>query len=116
MFTISAENTDDQIMSEKNLKVGQKVEIVGKNVTGEIAFVGMTTFATGKWVGVILNEPVGKNNGSLKGTVYFTVRTLLIRTYKISSRRNVTNCCCLVCRELWYVCSTDSIGGVRRCW
>lgn len=65
-------------MSEKNLKVGQKVEIVGKNVTGEIAFVGMTTFATGKWVGVILNEPVGKNNGSIKGTVYFTVRQRLL--------------------------------------
>lgn len=64
-------------MSEKNLKVGQKVEIVGKNVTGEIAFVGMTTFATGKWVGVILKEPVGKNNGSLKGTVYFTVSKMI---------------------------------------
>ncbi|XP_037036210.1 dynactin subunit 1 isoform X2 [Bradysia coprophila] len=59
-------------MSEKNLKVGQKVEVVGKNVTGEIAFIGMTTFATGKWIGVILNEPVGKNNGTLKGTVYFS--------------------------------------------
>ncbi|KAG4072150.1 hypothetical protein HA402_015649 [Bradysia odoriphaga] len=32
----------------------------------------MTTFATGKWIGVILNEPVGKNNGTLKGTVYFS--------------------------------------------
>lgn len=76
-------------MSDKNLKVGQKVEIVGKNVTGEIAFVGMTTFATGKWVGVILNEPVGKNNGSLKGTVYFTVSTLVLLVNEFKTRNCV---------------------------
>lgn len=60
-------------MSERYLKVGQRVEISGKEVRGAIAYVGMTTFAVGKWVGVILDDPKGKNNGSIKGTPYFTV-------------------------------------------
>lgn len=60
-------------MAEKNLRNGQRVEITGKSVRGEIAYVGMTTFAGGKWVGVILDEAAGKNNGSIKGAVYFTV-------------------------------------------
>lgn len=58
----------------KNIRIGQKVEVSGKNVPGVISYVGMTTFAVGKWVGVVFDEPVGKNNGSIKGTVYFTVR------------------------------------------
>lgn len=63
----------------KNLRIGQKVEVSGKNVHGTIAYVGMTTFAVGKWVGVVFDEPVGKNNGSLKGTVYFTV--IIVKIY-----------------------------------
>lgn len=59
--------------SESQLKIGQKVEITGKGVRGEIAYIGMTTFAAGKWAGVILSEPKGKNNGTLKGTAYFSV-------------------------------------------
>ncbi|XP_005183529.1 dynactin subunit 1 [Musca domestica] len=58
-------------MSEKNIKVGARIELTGKDLQGTIAFVGMTTFAVGKWVGVVLDEPKGKNNGSIKGTVYF---------------------------------------------
>jgi dynactin complex subunit len=27
----------------------------------------------GKWVGVVLDEPKGKNNGTIKGTTYFKV-------------------------------------------
>lgn len=60
-------------MSEPKLRVGQRVEISGKNVRGEVAYVGMTSFATGKWVGVVLNEPKGKNNGTVQGTTYFSV-------------------------------------------
>lgn len=60
-------------MSEKSLKVGQRVEVTGKDVRGQIAYVGMTSFAAGKWIGVILDEPKGKNNGTIKGTTYFTV-------------------------------------------
>lgn len=56
-------------------KVGRRVEIAGKDVQGVIAFYGPTSFASGKWIGVKLDEPKGKNNGSVKGQVYFQVRS-----------------------------------------
>ncbi|XP_058447001.1 dynactin subunit 1 isoform X2 [Malaya genurostris] len=59
-------------MSEKLLKVGQRIEVSGKDVRGSIAYIGMTSFAVGKWIGVILDEPKGKNNGSIKGQTYFS--------------------------------------------
>ena len=46
------------------LQVGQRVEVLGKGVQGVVAYVGTTLFAYGKWVGVILDEPKGKNNGT----------------------------------------------------
>lgn len=58
---------------EPKLRVGQKVEVTGKNIRGEVAYIGMTAFATGKWVGVVLSEPKGKNNGTIQGNSYFTV-------------------------------------------
>lgn len=53
------------------LQVGQRVEVLGKGVQGIVAYVGTTLFANGKWVGVILDEPKGKNNGIVDGKVYF---------------------------------------------
>ncbi|KAK5644921.1 hypothetical protein RI129_006221 [Pyrocoelia pectoralis] len=53
------------------LKLGQRVQVKDKDVQGVIAFFGTTSFATGIWIGVILDEPKGKNNGSLKGQQYF---------------------------------------------
>ncbi|XP_061725881.1 dynactin subunit 1 [Cydia pomonella] len=58
-------------MSEK-LTLGQRVKVVGKDVKGSVAYVGHPTFATGKWIGVILDEPKGKNNGTVRGHAYFT--------------------------------------------
>lgn len=52
-------------------KVGQRVEISGKDCQGVIAYIGYPTFASGKWIGVILDEPKGKNNGTVKGQQYF---------------------------------------------
>lgn len=65
-------------MSEGSLKVGQKVEVIGKDVRGTIAYIGNTSFASGKWIGLILDEAKGKNNGTVKGQSYFQVIDELI--------------------------------------
>lgn len=58
--------------SGKPLKVGSRVEVIGKGYRGTVAYVGATLFATGKWVGVILDESKGKNDGTVQGRKYFT--------------------------------------------
>ncbi|KNC56325.1 dynactin [Thecamonas trahens ATCC 50062] len=53
-------------------KVGDPVWRKGSSKMGVVRFVGPTKFATGTWVGVELDVPgKGKNNGSVKGEVYF---------------------------------------------
>uniref|UniRef100_A0A8B9G8F3 Dynactin subunit 1 n=1 Tax=Amazona collaria TaxID=241587 RepID=A0A8B9G8F3_9PSIT len=52
--------------------VGSRVEVIGKGHRGTVAYVGATLFATGKWVGVILDEAKGKNDGTVQGRRYFT--------------------------------------------
>ncbi|KAL2078997.1 hypothetical protein ACEWY4_024741 [Coilia grayii] len=56
----------------KPAKVGARVEVIGKGERGTVAYVGATLFATGKWVGVILDEAKGKNDGTVQGKRYFT--------------------------------------------
>ncbi|KAI5607351.1 dynactin 1a, partial [Silurus asotus] len=58
----------------KPVKVGSLVEVIGKGQRGTVAYVGATLFASGKWVGVILDEPKGKNDGTVQGKAYFTCK------------------------------------------
>ena len=56
---------------------------VGGTKLGKVAFIGEAKFAPGEWVGVELQEPVGKNDGSVGGVSYFKV-CLIKRTFFIS--------------------------------
>lgn len=51
-------------------KIGDRVLVANTN-PGAIAFIGDTRFAKGDWAGVVLDESVGKNNGSVQGVRYF---------------------------------------------
>lgn len=52
--------------------MGSLVEVIGKGQRGTVAYIGTTLFASGKWVGVILDEAKGKNDGTVQGKRYFT--------------------------------------------
>ncbi|XP_037125354.1 CAP-Gly domain-containing linker protein 2 isoform X3 [Syngnathus acus] len=55
--------------------VGEQVWVNGVKA-GVIAYLGETQFAPGQWAGVILNDPLGKNDGSVGGVRYFECQAL----------------------------------------
>ncbi|XP_062582577.1 CAP-Gly domain-containing linker protein 1-like isoform X7 [Saccostrea cucullata] len=50
--------------------IGDRVWVSGTK-PGHIAYIGETQFATGEWAGVVLDNPEGKNDGSVQGVRYF---------------------------------------------
>uniref|UniRef100_A0A6Q2XYC2 Dynactin subunit 1 n=1 Tax=Esox lucius TaxID=8010 RepID=A0A6Q2XYC2_ESOLU len=73
-------------------KVGSLVEVIGKGHRGTVAYIGATLFATGKWVGVILDEAKGKNDGTVQGKRYFTCQEnhgIFVRQSQVGSHGNV---------------------------
>eukprot|EP00439_Symbiodinium_sp_Y106_P013124 s7387_g1.t3 len=52
-------------------QIDDRVTIVRTQHCGSVRYVGATGFAPGLWIGLRLDEKVGKNNGSVKGKVYF---------------------------------------------
>ncbi|XP_007894635.1 CAP-Gly domain-containing linker protein 2 isoform X3 [Callorhinchus milii] len=55
--------------------VGERIWVNGVK-PGAIQFLGETQFAPGKWAGVVLDELVGKNDGSVGGVRYFQCEAL----------------------------------------
>lgn len=51
--------------------LGERVLVVGQR-TGIIRFYGKTSFAPGFWLGIELDKPSGKNDGSVGGVRYFS--------------------------------------------
>eukprot|EP00108_Taenia_solium_P004944 TsM_000301600 transcript=TsM_000301600 gene=TsM_000301600 len=55
------------------LQMGDRVQVSGSRV-GTVRFIGPTDFAAGEWVGIELDEPLGKNDGTVMGRRYFTCK------------------------------------------
>eukprot|EP00946_MAST-07B_sp_MAST-7B-sp1_P003122 g3122.t1 len=57
-----------------SVRVGTHVKVGAKK--GVVRFIGTTSFADGEWYGVELNEPKGKNDGTVNGETYFSCAPL----------------------------------------
>ncbi|KAL6043966.1 hypothetical protein STEG23_008338 [Scotinomys teguina] len=67
----SAPSTANNTRREGELRLGERVLVVGQRV-GTIKFFGTTNFAPGYWYGIELEKPHGKNDGSVGGVQYFS--------------------------------------------
>ncbi|XP_039992669.1 CAP-Gly domain-containing linker protein 4-like isoform X3 [Xiphias gladius] len=56
------------------VRLGERVLVVGQR-TGVVQFYGKTSFAPGLWLGIELDKPSGKNDGSVGGVRYFSCPT-----------------------------------------
>uniref|UniRef100_A0A3P8R681 CAP-Gly domain-containing protein n=1 Tax=Astatotilapia calliptera TaxID=8154 RepID=A0A3P8R681_ASTCA len=69
-----------------DFKIGERVWVNG-NKPGYVHFVGGTQFAPGQWAGIVLDESIGKNDGSVAGVRYFQCedgRGIFTRPSKLS--------------------------------
>uniref|UniRef100_A0A3P8UD83 CAP-Gly domain-containing protein n=1 Tax=Amphiprion percula TaxID=161767 RepID=A0A3P8UD83_AMPPE len=79
--------------SEENFQIGERVWVNG-NKPGYIQFLGETQFAPGQWAGIVLDEPIGKNDGSVAGVRYFqceALRGIFTRPSKLSRTEGEAN-------------------------
>ncbi|KAG5265366.1 hypothetical protein AALO_G00241610 [Alosa alosa] len=70
------------------LRVGEVVSL-GGGKTGTVRYVGQADFSEGTWVGVELDTPAGKNDGSVGGRQYFRCSPgfgVLVRPDRVSRR------------------------------
>lgn len=65
-----ARQDEDGKEEAERMSVGQRCRIVGDR-RGEVKFVGKVKFGKGYWVGIHLDEPMGKHDGTVKEVHYF---------------------------------------------
>lgn len=83
-------NSFNENIYPSHLIIDQLVQIKGKdltsNIEGIIKFIGHTEFSSGYWIGIVLKDNTGKNDGSVNGVKYFTCdegKGLFIRASQI---------------------------------
>ncbi|XP_041854486.1 CAP-Gly domain-containing linker protein 1 isoform X4 [Melanotaenia boesemani] len=84
---------EDVKNAEENFQIGERVWVNG-NKPGYLQFLGETQFAPGQWAGIVLDEPIGKNDGSVAGVRYFqceALRGIFTRPSKLSRTEGEAN-------------------------
>ena len=77
--TKSTDTSVSEVLSVRhNFHINDKVFVNSGTIKryGKIKFIGATKFQPGTWVGVELDAPAGKNDGSYQGTRYFQCKPL----------------------------------------
>ncbi|XP_076364471.1 CAP-Gly domain-containing linker protein 2-like isoform X2 [Tachypleus tridentatus] len=76
-FTTVTTTTSTTGGSNGVLRVGDRVVVNSLNgaKTGTLCYLGNTEFASGIWAGVELDEPTGRNDGSVAGKRYFNCKS-----------------------------------------
>ena len=60
---------------------------------GILKYVGTTHFADGEWCGILLDEPNGKNDGSVRGVRYFRCKNkhgIFVHSHKVKAADGIT--------------------------
>jgi len=66
---------------------GQRVKLSTTKHPGVVRYVGLTDFSDGIWVGVELDDPVGSNDGTIRGEAYFSCKPkhgIFVRSSKLA--------------------------------
>lgn len=71
----------------EEFQIGDRVDVNGQLAT--VRYVGTTDFAPGDWIGVELDVPDGKNNGTVQGVRYFECAEKYGKFYKANVPRLV---------------------------
>ncbi|XP_035529600.1 CAP-Gly domain-containing linker protein 4-like isoform X2 [Morone saxatilis] len=64
-------SASSSVCGAPEVRLGERVLVVGQR-TGVVQFYGKTRFAPGLWLGIKLDKPSGKNDGSVGGVRYFS--------------------------------------------
>jgi len=63
--------SDLSLAGPPSFSVGDRCHVGQSQALGTVRFVGETEFASGTWFGLELDEALGKNDGTVRGTRYF---------------------------------------------
>ncbi|XP_076183086.1 cytoplasmic linker protein 190 isoform X2 [Ptiloglossa arizonensis] len=88
-------------VSQRDLKIGERVIVSSSqgSKTGVLRYLGITEFAPGEWCGVELDEPIGKNDGSVGDKRYFECRPkygLFAPAHKVSRSPSSKRSMCMI--------------------
>ncbi|XP_055016158.1 CAP-Gly domain-containing linker protein 4 isoform X1 [Boleophthalmus pectinirostris] len=64
-------SANSSVCEGSEVRLGDRVLVVGQR-TGVVQYCGETVFAPGLWLGIELDKPSGKNDGSVGGVRYFS--------------------------------------------